>query len=71
MKKSVKVALKRFLVLLICLVMVMSLFVGIKDLDNNVRIIAGIVCGTLIIIYWVYAIITIRREEQRKKKNNM
>ena len=50
--------------------MVMSLFVGIKDLDNNVRIIAGIVCGSLIIIYWVYAIITIRREEQRKKKNN-
>ena len=45
------------------------LFVGIKDLDNNVRIIAGIVCGSLIIIYWVYAIITIRREEQRKKKN--
>ena len=70
MKKSVKVALKRFLVLLICLVMVMSLFVGIKDLDNNVRIIADIVCGSLIIIYWVYAIIAIRREEQRKKKNN-
>ena len=70
MKKSVKVALKRFLVLLICLVMVMSLFVGIDSIDNKVRIVAGIVCGSLIIIYWVYAIISIRRDEQRKKKNS-
>ena len=69
MKKSVKIALKRFLVLLICLVMVMSLFAGIDGVDNTVRIVAAIVCGSLIVIYWIYAIITIRRDDQRKKKN--
>ena len=47
----------------------MSLFAGIDGVDNTVRIVAAIVCGSLIVIYWIYAIITIRRDDQRKKKN--
>lgn len=69
MKKSVKVAWKRFIVLLICLVMVMSLFIGLDGIDTTTRIVIGVISGSLVIIYWVYAIISIRRQEQRNKKS--
>ena len=68
MKKSVRVALKRFLVLLICLVMVMTLFASIEHVDPNTKAIIGAICIVVVIIYWVYAIITIRRSEQLKKR---
>lgn len=68
MKKSVKLALKRFVILLIVLVMVLSLFMT-GTIDNTARIIIGILFGVVVIIYWVYAIIVIRRENQRKNKD--
>jgi antibiotic biosynthesis monooxygenase (ABM) superfamily enzyme len=68
MKKSVKVALKRFVVLLICLLMVMSLFASIDKIEQNTKVIIGTICIVCMIIYWVYAIISIRRHEQLKKR---
>ena len=68
MKNPIKVALKRFMILLIVLVMVLSLFMA-GTVDNTARIIIGIIFGVVVIIYWVYAIIVIRRENQRKKKD--
>lgn len=68
MKKPVKIALKRFFVLLLCLLMVMTLFALIKDVDMQTKGIIGAICIVAIIIYWVYAIIVIRRSEQLKKR---
>ncbi len=70
MKKSVKIALKRFIILLICLVMVLALtLAGNKHLNDTARIVIGICAGVSVIVYWIYAIISIRRDEQRKKRN--
>lgn len=68
MKKPVKIALKRFFVLLICLLMVMTLFASIEHVDVKTKGIIGAICIVVIIIYWVYAIIVIRRSEQLKKR---
>ena len=69
MKKSVKIALKRFLVLLICLVMVLTLFFAMDNVDKTVRLIVGISCLVIIVAYWIYALISIRRDNQRKKRD--
>ena len=69
MKKSVKIALKRFLVLLICLVMVLTLFFAMDNVDKTVRIVVGVSCLVIIIAYWIYAFISIRRDNQRKKRD--
>lgn len=46
MKKSVKIALKRFIILLICLVMVLALtLAGNKHLNDTARIVIGICAG--------------------------
>ena len=69
MKKSVKIAIKRFLVLLICLVMVLTLFFAMDNVDKTVRLIVGISCLVIIVAYWIYALISIRRDNQRKKRD--
>ena len=69
MKKSVKIALKRFLVLLICLVMVLTLFFAMDNVDKTVRLVVGISCLVIIVAYWIYALISIRRDNQRKKRD--
>ena len=69
MKKSVKIALKRFLVLLICLVMVLTLFFAMDNVDRTVRLLVGISCLVIIVAYWIYALISIRRDNQRKKRD--
>ncbi|MDD7735744.1 MAG: hypothetical protein SOW55_05355 [Bacilli bacterium] len=69
MKKSVKIALKRFLVLLICLVMVLTLFFAMDNVDKTVRLVVGISCLVVIIAYWIFALISIRRDNQRKKRD--
>ena len=69
MKKSVKVALKRFAVLLLCLLMVVPLFAMGDKLDKGVKIGVGVGCLVIIVIYWIYAFIVIRREDQRKNRN--
>lgn len=69
MKKSVKIALKRFIVLLICMVMVITLFAAMDHVDTSVKITIGVICLVLTVVYWVYALITIRRDEQKKKSN--
>ena len=69
MKKSVKVALKRFLVLLLALLMVIPLFAMGDKIDTGVKIGVGVTCLVIIAIYWIYAIIAIRREDQRKQRN--
>ena len=69
MKKSVKIAIKRFLVLLICLVMVLTLFFAMDNVDKTVRLVVGISCLVVIIAYWIFALISIRRDNQRKKRD--
>ena len=69
MKKSVKIAIKRFLVLLICLVMVLTLFFAMDNVDKTVRLVVGISCLVIIVAYWIYAFISIRRDNQRKKRD--
>lgn len=69
MKKSAKIALKRFLVLLICLVMVLTLFFAMDNVDKTVRLVVGISCLVVIIAYWIFALISIRRDNQRKKRD--
>ena len=69
MKKSVKIAIKRFLVLLICLVMVLTLFFAMDNVDKTVRLVVGISCLVIIVAYWIYALISIRRDNQRKKRD--
>ena len=70
MKKSVKIAWKRFLILLICLVMVLALtLAGNKHLNDTARIVIGTCAGVSVVVYWIYAIISIRRDEQKKKRN--
>ena len=69
MKKSVKVALKRFAVLLLCLLMVVPLFAMGDKLDKGVKIGVGVGCLVIIVIYWIYAFIVILREDQRKNRN--
>ena len=69
MKKSVKIALKRFLVLLICLVMVLTLFFAMDNVDKTVRLVVGISCLVIIVAYWIYALISVRRDNQRKKRD--
>ena len=69
MKKSVKIAIKRFLVLLICLVMVLTLFFAMDNVDKTVRLVVGIFCLVIIFAYWIYALISIRRDNQRKKRD--
>ena len=69
MKKSVKIALKRFLVLLICLVMVLTLFFAMDNVDKTVRLVVGISCLVVIIAYWIFALISIRRDNQRNKRD--
>ena len=68
MKKSVKIALKRFFILLICLLMVMTLFSSIEHVDMKTKGVIGAICIVVVIVYWVYAIITIRRSEQLKRR---
>ena len=69
MKKSVKIAIKRFLVVLIYLVMVLTLFFAMDNVDKTVRLVVGISCLVIIVAYWIYALISIRRDNQRKKRD--
>lgn len=66
MKKNMKLAWKRFLVLFICLLLIFPLLVGIKEVSKETKIIIGILFLALMVIYWLYAIISIRRDNQKK-----
>lgn len=70
MKKTVKIALKRFIILLLCLVMGFGLFAAVGGSNRTATIIIGSICLGLILIYWIWAIIIIRREDQKKKKKD-
>ena len=69
MRKSVKVALKRFAVLMICLLMVVPLLAIGDNLDKNAKIWVGVVALIIIAGYWIYAYIDIRRDKQRHPGN--
>lgn len=70
MKKSVKVALKRFVILLLCLLMALTLFAVGTNKDLTVTMVVGIICAGLVFVYWVWAIILIRRDQQKDDRKN-
>lgn len=66
MNKNVKLAWKRFFVLFICLIMIVPLFAGMENLEPNIKIIFLIILLLIIAFYWIFAIISIRRDKQKK-----
>lgn len=70
MKKSIKIALKRFIILFLCLLMVVTLFSVSGNKNSTVSIVVGCISLGIMVIYWIYAIISIRRSEQKKKDDN-
>ena len=46
----------------------MTLFSSIEHVDMKTKGVIGTICIVVVIVYWVYAIITIRRSEQLKRR---
>ena len=49
--------------------MVLTLFFAMDNVDKTVRLVVGISCLVVIIAYWIFALISIRRDNQRKKRD--
>jgi hypothetical protein len=70
MKKETKIAWKRFVVLVVVLAMAFGVIAAIPSgLDSTGKIVVGSIILGIMAIYWIYAIIAIRRKDQLDKKN--
>lgn len=71
MKKETKIAWKRFIVLLVVLAMFFGVFAGIPSgISSTAKIVVGSVLLGLLAIYWIFAIILIRRKAQKEVLEN-
>ena len=68
MKKDTKIAFKRFIVLLIVLAMFFGVFAGIPSgISSTAKIVVGSILLGLLVIYWIIALILIRRKSQKEQ----
>jgi protein-S-isoprenylcysteine O-methyltransferase Ste14 len=68
MKKDTKIAFKRFIVLLIVLAMFFGVFAGIPSgISSTAKIVVGSILLGLLVIYWIVALILIRRKSQKEQ----
>ncbi len=68
MKKDTKIAFKRFIVLLIVFAMFFGVFAGIPSgISSTAKIVVGSILLGLLVIYWIVALILIRRKSQKEQ----